>query len=61
MMDRIGKGFVNIPSPTDLTVVGTTNTTVTLSWQPVQEAAGYNIYRDEVKANPQPVTGTPHY
>jgi len=58
MMDRIGKGFVNVPSPTGLTVEGTTNTTVSLTWQPAPGAAGYNIYRDDVKVNPQPVTAS---
>ena len=57
-MDRIGKGYVNVPSPTGVTVTATTNNTVSLSWQPAQGAAGYNVYRGGAKANPQTLTGT---
>jgi len=56
MMDRIGKGFVNVPSPTGLEVTNTTDSSVALSWKAVSEASGYNIYRNGVRANTSPVT-----
>ncbi|GIH06462.1 hypothetical protein Rhe02_45290 [Rhizocola hellebori] len=33
------------PAPQNLRVVGTTSTTVSLAWDPVAVAAGYNVYR----------------
>ncbi|MFE1949681.1 PHB depolymerase family esterase [Streptomyces sp. NPDC059524] len=38
-----------LPAPTGLTVGGTTDTTVSLSWDAVADAASYNVYRDGTK------------
>ncbi|WP_149259262.1 PHB depolymerase family esterase [Actinomadura sp. K4S16] len=49
-----------LPAPTGLTVSGTTDTTVSLSWNAVSGASGYNVYRDGTKVTASPVTGTTH-
>jgi poly(hydroxyalkanoate) depolymerase family esterase len=44
--------------PTGLTVTGTADTSVSLSWTAVSGAASYNVYRNGTKANASAVTGT---
>ena len=45
--------------PSNLTVLQEDETlNVNLSWEAVSGASGYNIYRDDVKVNATPVTGT---
>lgn len=58
MIDRITSGYVALPAPTGLTVTGTTDTSVSLSWSAVSGAAGYNIYRGGTQVNSSLVTGT---
>ncbi|GAA1379221.1 extracellular catalytic domain type 1 short-chain-length polyhydroxyalkanoate depolymerase [Catellatospora chokoriensis] len=45
-------------APTGLTVTGTTNVSVGLSWAAVSGATGYNVYRGGTKVTASPVTGT---
>ncbi len=49
---RVASGFVALPTPGGLTVSGSTNTSVSLSWNAVVGASGYNIYRNGSKINP---------
>ncbi|MFD1047086.1 fibronectin type III domain-containing protein, partial [Kibdelosporangium lantanae] len=44
--------------PSGLTVVGTTDTTVSLSWSAVSGAASYNVYRNGTQVNTSAVTST---
>jgi poly(hydroxyalkanoate) depolymerase family esterase len=53
-----GLNVTGPPAPTGLTVTGTTDTTVSLSWNAVSGAASYNVYRNAVKVNASPVTAT---
>jgi hypothetical protein len=39
----------SLPAPTGVTVTGTTNTSVSLSWNAVSGAASYNVYRNGTK------------
>ncbi|MEU6772264.1 PHB depolymerase family esterase [Streptomyces sp. NPDC046759] len=52
-LDRTGPA-----APTGLTVTGSTDTSVSLSWNAVPGAASYDIYRDGTLVNTSPVTGT---
>lgn len=45
-----GGGTGSLPAPTGLTVTGTTDTTVSLSWSAVSGAAAYEVYRGGTKA-----------
>jgi poly(hydroxyalkanoate) depolymerase family esterase len=45
-------------APTGLTITGTTNTSASLSWNPVSGAAGYDVYRNGTLVTSSPVTGT---
>jgi chitodextrinase len=47
-----------LPAPTGMTVTTTTDTTVSLSWNPVTGAASYNVYRNGTKVNTSPLTST---
>src|SRR4051812_42884944 len=58
MVDRITSGFVALPAPTGLTVTGTADTSVGLSWDAVSGAAGFDVYRDGRKVNAAPVIVT---
>ncbi|MFF4550120.1 PHB depolymerase family esterase [Streptomyces sp. NPDC001406] len=51
-----GGGTGSLPAPTGLTVTGTTDTTVSLSWSAASGAASYNVYRGGNKVGS--VTGT---
>jgi poly(3-hydroxybutyrate) depolymerase/fibronectin type 3 domain-containing protein len=58
MVDRIASGYVAIPAPTGLAVTGANDTSVSLAWNAVGSATGYNVYRNGVKANGAAVAGT---
>jgi hypothetical protein len=45
-----------LPAPTGLTASNVQPTSVTLGWNAVSGAAGYNVYRDGVKLNTAPLT-----
>lgn len=47
-----------LPTPTGLTSTGTTTNSISLTWNPVADAASYNVYRDGGKANTAPLDGT---
>ncbi|RCG27830.1 esterase [Sphaerisporangium album] len=47
-----------LPAPTGLTVTGTTTTSVSLSWNAVSGASGYNVYRNGAKVTASPASGT---
>lgn len=55
MVDRVTGGFVALPAPTGLAVTATTDTSVTLAWQPVSGAAGFNLYRNGARVSQAPV------
>ena len=60
MVDRLSSGTPpsSLPAPTGLGTSGATDTGMVLSWQGVQGAAGYNVYRGGTKANGTPVVST---
>ncbi len=63
MVDRLTSGYSGgggggLPAPTGLAVTGTTDTTVSLSWNAVTGAASYDVYRGGSKANASAITGT---
>ncbi|CAF1531444.1 unnamed protein product, partial [Rotaria sordida] len=58
MIDRITSSFNPIDAPTSLQVLATTDNSVTLAWEPVSSATGYNLYRNGGKANNGIITGT---
>ena len=58
MVDKLSSGFVALPAPTGLTVSAVSNTSVSLSWNGVSGAAGYNVYRDGGKVNAAAVAAT---
>ena len=45
MVDRLTSGFAALPAPTGVAVTGTTDTSVSLSFDAVAGAVGYNVYR----------------
>ncbi len=45
MVDRLTSGFVAFPAPTGLVVTGSDDTSVSLAFDAVAGAAGYNVYR----------------
>ncbi|HYD63001.1 MAG TPA: fibronectin type III domain-containing protein [Noviherbaspirillum sp.] len=58
MVDKITGGYVALPAPTNLHATGSTDTSISLAWNSVSGAAGYNVYRMGSKVNSSPVTGT---
>jgi len=58
MVDRITSGASRLAAPLGLTVTSTTDSSVSLSWNEVSGAAGYNVYRSGAKANASPVDRT---
>lgn len=46
-----------LPAPTGLTASNLQPTSVTLGWNAVSGAAGYNVYRNGVKLNSSPLSG----
>ena len=58
MIQKIGSSFVTIDSPTNLTVTGVTDSSVSLQWTGVAQANSYNIRRGGVKVNQRPIVTT---
>lgn len=58
MMDRIASGYITLPTPTGLAVTGSSNTSVSLAWNAVSGASGYNVYRNGSKVNSSLVSAT---
>jgi chitodextrinase len=58
MVDKIASGVVVFDSPTGLNVTGSSDASISLSWDQVSGAAGYNVYRSGIKANTSIVTAT---
>ncbi|NYE60708.1 poly(3-hydroxybutyrate) depolymerase [Duganella sp. 1224] len=53
-----GGGGGALPAPSGLQVAGVTTSTVTLAWNGVSGAAGYDVYRGGTKVNGAPVGAT---
>src|SRR5262245_51519314 len=51
MIDRIASGQSGLPAPANLQATAVADTTVALSWSAVASATGFNVYRDDTKAN----------
>ena len=63
MVDRVssgtgGGGGGALPAPTGVGTSGATNTSMTIAWNAVSDAAGYNVLRGGSKVNAALVTGT---
>jgi chitodextrinase len=58
MVDRIVSGHSSLPAPTNLLVTAVTDTSVSLSWDAVASATGFNVYRNGVKTTGSPVAVT---
>ena len=64
MVDQVSSGGFTPPpaatvaAPTAVTTSGATASSMTISWNGVTGATGYNVYRNANKANALPVTGT---
>ncbi|NRF71879.1 fibronectin type III domain-containing protein [Aquincola sp. S2] len=60
MVDRVSSGTPpsNLPAPTGVGTSGATNTSMTIVWNAVTGATGYNVYRGATKANGAPVAAT---
>ncbi|MGR4868019.1 fibronectin type III domain-containing protein [Variovorax sp. LARHSF232] len=53
-----GGGGTALPAPTGVATSGATSSSMTLSWNAVSGASGYNVYRNSNKVNGALVTGT---
>ena len=66
MVDKISSGTgggeppVALPAPTGVNTSGATANSMNIGWAAVTGAASYNVYRDGIKDNALPVTGTAH-
>lgn len=58
MVDKITSGFQALPAPGGLQVTGATDASISLAWNAVSGAAGYNVYRMGTKVNSSPLTST---
>lgn len=58
MVTRLASGGPAILPPTGVATSGATNSSLTITWNAVSGATGYNIYRNGTKVNASPVTGT---
>jgi poly(3-hydroxybutyrate) depolymerase/chitodextrinase len=58
MVDKVSSGFVPLPAPAGLVSTGATDSSISLQWNAVSGAAGYNVYRMGTKVNASTVTGT---
>jgi poly(3-hydroxybutyrate) depolymerase/chitodextrinase len=58
MMDKIASGVPALDPPTGLKVTGSSDTSISLSWDGLSGAAGYNVYRSGMKTNTSMVAGT---
>jgi poly(hydroxyalkanoate) depolymerase family esterase len=51
-------GGGTLPAPAGLAVTGATNSSVSLSWNPVSGASGYHVYRNGGRVTASPTTAT---
>jgi poly(3-hydroxybutyrate) depolymerase len=61
MVDQVSSGSGGggtLPAPTGVATSGATDTTMTIAWNAVSGAAGYNVYRGGAKVNSALVSGT---
>jgi hypothetical protein len=58
MVDRLTSGASHLTAPSGLKVTDRKDTSISLSWDGVSGAAGYNVYRGPAKANVHLVTET---
>jgi poly(3-hydroxybutyrate) depolymerase len=58
MVDKIASAYVALPAPTGVAVTGSSDTSISLQWNAVSGAAGYNVYRMGSKVNSSAITGT---
>jgi len=60
MVDQLGSSVPqsSLPAPTGVVTSGATASSMTISWQAVAGASGYNVYRNGTKVSAQLVTGT---
>ena len=58
MMGRIASGAASLPAPTGLNRTNATDTSISLSWSPVPSASGFNVYRNDARANGSRIAGT---
>src|SRR5262245_2925694 len=58
MIDRIVSGQRGLPAPSNLQATAVADTTISLSWNAVASAAGFNVYRDGSKATDTPLSQT---
>ncbi|MGH8809644.1 MAG: extracellular catalytic domain type 2 short-chain-length polyhydroxyalkanoate depolymerase [Noviherbaspirillum sp.] len=58
MVDKVASGHVALPAPSGLAVAGSTDNSISLSWNSVSGAAGYNVYRAGTKVNGSLIAGT---
>src|SRR5262249_58143302 len=54
----IASGRSGLPAPANLQPTAVADTTVALSWSAVASATGFNVYRDDTKANANPLPQT---
>jgi len=62
MVDRVGSGTPpsTLPAPTGVGTSGATHTSMVISWNVVQGAAGYHVYRGGAQVSTSTVVGTSH-
>lgn len=58
MVDKVTSGYVALPAPTNFRVTGATDNAISLAWNSVSGAAGYNVYRGATKVNASVISGT---
>jgi len=58
MMGRLASGALSLPAPTGLTATNATDTSISLSWNPVSSASRFNMYRNDARANSSGIAGT---
>jgi poly(3-hydroxybutyrate) depolymerase len=56
-----GGGGGGLPPPSGVGTSNATSSSMTISWGAVSGASGYNVYRQGVKVNASPVTGTSYF
>ncbi|MBV8656942.1 MAG: fibronectin type III domain-containing protein [Burkholderiales bacterium] len=58
MIDKITSGYSALAAPTGLSVTGSTNSSISLSWSAVSGASGYNVQRNGSQVNSGTITST---
>ncbi|SFZ73290.1 extracellular catalytic domain type 2 short-chain-length polyhydroxyalkanoate depolymerase [Chitinimonas taiwanensis] len=58
MMERIASGAVSLAAPSGLAQTGSSASSISLSWNAVSGASGYNLYRNGSKANTSLISST---